>query len=176
MEFSPFKPPFIEDFHLPCLIILEVCHSLNACQSSKCSFQKRYIIIKGANGIQRGVYFTAATVTENPMNLVFFASRLLQHPVTLHLGFPYLVLSKNMKYREKNSSNMWTTIINYKLPFFTFFLPKIFKQNHLISMHENGSEITAQCSAAREFGSVARENCCWAVKIPPAVRAIGKSA
>ena len=58
-----------------------------------------------------------------------------------------------------------------------FFLPKIFKQDHLISMHgENGSEISAQCSAAREFGSVARENCCWAVKIPPAVRAIGESA
>ena len=55
------------------------------------------------------------------MNLVFFAPRLLQHLVTLHLGLPYLVLSKNMKYREKNSSNMWTTIINYKLPFFQVF-------------------------------------------------------
>ena len=43
-------------------------------------------------------------------------------------------------------------------------------------MHgENGYEITAQCSAAREFGVVARENCCWAVKIPPAVRLLEKA-
>lgn len=181
MEFSQFKPPFIEDFHLPCLIIREVCHSLNACQKLQMLVSKTmHIIIKGANGIQRGVYFTAATVTENPMNLVFYAPRLLQHPVTLHLGLPYLVLSKNMKHRnteKKNSSNMWTTIINYKLVFFHVFSAQDI-QTKPSNLHAWWKRLWNHCSVLR--GKRIRRRRAWKLLLggqnSTGRQAIGKSA